>query len=73
MFPVNRLSPEERAQISTQIQELKATYNQLCEESGNQIQELHTELAREAEQKVFLPHFIHIQQYECLYPIISHR
>ncbi|XP_040192936.1 microtubule-actin cross-linking factor 1 isoform X13 [Rana temporaria] len=47
----DKLSPEERAQISTQIQELKATYNQLCEESGNQIQELHTELAREAEQK----------------------
>ncbi|XP_073471424.1 microtubule-actin cross-linking factor 1 isoform X15 [Aquarana catesbeiana] len=47
----DKLSPEERAQISTQIQELKATYNRLCEESGNQIQELHTELAREAEQK----------------------
>ncbi|XP_077338186.1 microtubule-actin cross-linking factor 1 isoform X18 [Lithobates pipiens] len=47
----DKLSPEEREQISTQIQELKATYNRLCEESGNQIQELHTELAREAEQK----------------------
>ncbi|XP_072273954.1 microtubule-actin cross-linking factor 1 isoform X13 [Pyxicephalus adspersus] len=47
----DKMSPEERSQISSQIQELKATYNRLCEESGNQIQELHTELAREAEQK----------------------
>ncbi|KAM9320102.1 microtubule-actin cross-linking factor 1 [Gastrophryne carolinensis] len=47
----DKLSPGERAEISSQIQELNATYNKLCNESDNQIQELHTELAREAEQK----------------------
>ncbi|XP_056412553.1 microtubule-actin cross-linking factor 1 isoform X4 [Hyla sarda] len=47
----DKLSPEEKAEISSQIQELKGTYNRLCEESDNQIQVLHTELAREAEQK----------------------
>ncbi|XP_071992635.1 microtubule-actin cross-linking factor 1 isoform X17 [Engystomops pustulosus] len=47
----DKLSPEEKAEISSQIQALKGTYDGLCEESDNQIQELHTELAREAEQK----------------------
>ncbi|XP_044142353.1 LOW QUALITY PROTEIN: microtubule-actin cross-linking factor 1-like [Bufo gargarizans] len=47
----DKLSPEEKVEISSQIQELKDTYNKLCEESDNQIQVLHTELAREAEQK----------------------
>ncbi|XP_068124915.1 microtubule-actin cross-linking factor 1 isoform X5 [Hyperolius riggenbachi] len=46
-----KLSPKEKAEISSQIQELKATYNKLCEESDSQIQELHTEIARKAEQK----------------------
>ncbi|XP_075053845.1 microtubule-actin cross-linking factor 1 [Mixophyes fleayi] len=47
----DKMSPEERAEITSQIQELKGTYNRLCEESDNQIQELHSELALEAEQK----------------------
>ncbi|XP_075709206.1 microtubule-actin cross-linking factor 1-like isoform X17 [Rhinoderma darwinii] len=47
----DKLSPEEKADISSQIQQLKGTYNRLCEESDNQIQVLHTKLAREAEQK----------------------
>ncbi|XP_063810192.1 microtubule-actin cross-linking factor 1 isoform X17 [Pseudophryne corroboree] len=47
----DKMSPEERAEITAQIQELKGTYNHLCEESDNQIQELHTELAWKAEQK----------------------
>ncbi|KAM8975105.1 microtubule-actin cross-linking factor 1 [Pelodytes ibericus] len=47
----DRLSPEEREEISSQIQELKKTYNQLCEESDNQIQQLNSQLAKEAEQK----------------------
>ncbi|KAG9492983.1 hypothetical protein GDO78_001103 [Eleutherodactylus coqui] len=47
----DKLSPEEKNEISSQIQELKGTYNRLCEESDNQIQVLHTEIAREAEQK----------------------
>ncbi|CAH2222206.1 microtubule-actin cross-linking factor 1 isoform X5 [Pelobates cultripes] len=47
----DRLSPEERENISSQILDLKETYNQLCDESDHQIQQLHTQLAREAEQK----------------------
>uniref|UniRef100_A0A8C5PE50 Microtubule actin crosslinking factor 1 n=1 Tax=Leptobrachium leishanense TaxID=445787 RepID=A0A8C5PE50_9ANUR len=47
----DRLSPEERDEISSQIRELKETYDQLCEESDQQMQQLHTELVREAEQK----------------------
>ncbi|KAM4795882.1 microtubule-actin cross-linking factor 1 [Rhinophrynus dorsalis] len=48
----DRLSPVEREEISSQIQELKGTYNRLCEDSTNQIQQLQSQLAREAEQKV---------------------
>ncbi|XP_063311802.1 microtubule-actin cross-linking factor 1 isoform X18 [Pelobates fuscus] len=47
----DRLSPEERENISSQILDLKETYDQLCDESDHQIQQLHTQLAREAEQK----------------------
>ncbi|KAM4701985.1 microtubule-actin cross-linking factor 1 [Discoglossus pictus] len=47
----DRLSPLEREELSSQIEELKGTYNSLCEESDNQIQQLHTRLTQEAEQK----------------------
>ncbi|XP_053310588.1 microtubule-actin cross-linking factor 1 [Spea bombifrons] len=47
----DRLSAGEKEDISKQIQELKETYDKLCEESDNQIQQLHSHLAQEAEQK----------------------
>uniref|UniRef100_A0A673B8L7 Microtubule actin crosslinking factor 1 n=1 Tax=Sphaeramia orbicularis TaxID=375764 RepID=A0A673B8L7_9TELE len=49
---VFRLSPEERAQVEAQLDELKATYNQLCDSSTQQLQQLEQQLAKEEERKV---------------------
>uniref|UniRef100_A0A673B7Q9 Microtubule actin crosslinking factor 1 n=1 Tax=Sphaeramia orbicularis TaxID=375764 RepID=A0A673B7Q9_9TELE len=48
---VFRLSPEERAQVEAQLDELKATYNQLCDSSTQQLQQLEQQLAKEEERK----------------------
>lgn len=47
-----RLSPEERAQVEAQLDELKATYTQLCDSSNQQLQQLQQQLAKEEERKV---------------------
>ncbi|XP_053563261.1 microtubule-actin cross-linking factor 1 isoform X2 [Bombina bombina] len=47
----DRLSPQEREELTSQVDELKATYSHLCEKSENQIQQLQGQLAQEAEQK----------------------
>lgn len=47
-----RLSPEERAHVEAQLGELTATYNQLCDSSTQQLQQLEQQLAKEEERKV---------------------
>lgn len=47
-----RLSPEERAHVEAQLDELTATYNQLCDSSTQQLQQLEQQLAKEEERKV---------------------
>lgn len=47
-----RLSPEERAHVTSQLDELTDTYNQLCQSSSAQLQQLEEQLAREEERKV---------------------
>ncbi|XP_075460627.1 microtubule-actin cross-linking factor 1 isoform X19 [Ascaphus truei] len=47
----DKLSAEERREISSHIQELKETYSRLCDESESHVQQLHNQLAHEAEQK----------------------
>lgn len=49
---LSRLSPEERAQVEAQLDELTATYNQLCDSSTQQLQQLEQQLAKEEERKV---------------------
>uniref|UniRef100_A0A3Q2P4T9 Microtubule actin crosslinking factor 1 n=1 Tax=Fundulus heteroclitus TaxID=8078 RepID=A0A3Q2P4T9_FUNHE len=48
----SKLSPEERAQVEAQLDELTATYNQLRESSTQQLQQLEQQLAKEEERKV---------------------
>lgn len=48
----SKLSPEERANVEAQLDELTATYNQLCESSTQQLQQLEQQLAKEEERKV---------------------
>uniref|UniRef100_A0A3Q3L7B8 Microtubule actin crosslinking factor 1 n=1 Tax=Labrus bergylta TaxID=56723 RepID=A0A3Q3L7B8_9LABR len=48
----SRLSPEERAHVEAQQDELTATYNQLCDSSTQQLQQLEQQLAKEEERKV---------------------
>lgn len=50
----SRLSPEERAHVEAQLDELTATYNQLCDSSTQQLQQLEQQLAKEEERKVDL-------------------
>nr|XP_033493657.1 microtubule-actin cross-linking factor 1, isoforms 1/2/3/5 isoform X20 [Epinephelus lanceolatus] len=47
----SKLSPEERAQVEAQLDELTATYNQLCDSSTQQLQQLEQQLAKEEERK----------------------
>lgn len=49
-----RLSPEERAQVASQLDELKSTYSQLCDHTSDQLQQLEEQLAKEEKQKVDL-------------------
>uniref|UniRef100_A0A3Q2DDQ7 Dystonin n=1 Tax=Cyprinodon variegatus TaxID=28743 RepID=A0A3Q2DDQ7_CYPVA len=46
-----KLSPEERAQVEAQLEELTATYNQLLDSSTQQLQQLEQQLAEEEERK----------------------
>ncbi|XP_068566973.1 microtubule-actin cross-linking factor 1 isoform X14 [Cebidichthys violaceus] len=48
----SKLSPDERAHVEAQLDELKATYNQLCNSSSQQLQQLEQQLAKEEERKV---------------------
>ncbi|XP_070841133.1 microtubule-actin cross-linking factor 1, isoforms 1/2/3/4/5 isoform X12 [Chaetodon trifascialis] len=47
----SKLSPEERAHVEAQLDELTATYNQLCNSSTQQLQQLEQQLAKEEERK----------------------
>ncbi|XP_068566964.1 microtubule-actin cross-linking factor 1, isoforms 1/2/3/4/5 isoform X5 [Cebidichthys violaceus] len=47
----SKLSPDERAHVEAQLDELKATYNQLCNSSSQQLQQLEQQLAKEEERK----------------------
>ncbi|KAG8451599.1 hypothetical protein GDO86_003700 [Hymenochirus boettgeri] len=48
----DRLSPQEKEEITLQIQDLKEKYRHLCEESESQMQQLNTQLAQKAEQQI---------------------
>uniref|UniRef100_A0A3B1JHF0 Microtubule actin crosslinking factor 1 n=1 Tax=Astyanax mexicanus TaxID=7994 RepID=A0A3B1JHF0_ASTMX len=48
----SKLSPEERAQVTSQLDELTATYSQLCDSSAVQLQQLEEQLAKEEKRKV---------------------
>ncbi|MCI4392014.1 hypothetical protein PGIGA_G00141030 [Pangasianodon gigas] len=47
----SKLSPEERAQVTSQLDELKSTYSQLCDRSAAQLQQLEEQLAKEEKRK----------------------
>uniref|UniRef100_A0A3B4U476 Microtubule actin crosslinking factor 1 n=1 Tax=Seriola dumerili TaxID=41447 RepID=A0A3B4U476_SERDU len=48
----SKLSPEERAHVEAQLDELTSTYNQMCDSSTQQLQQLEQQLAKEEERKV---------------------
>ncbi|XP_055368989.1 microtubule-actin cross-linking factor 1 isoform X23 [Betta splendens] len=48
----SKLSSEERAHVEAQLDELTATYNQLCDSSTQQLQQLEQQLAKAEETKV---------------------
>ncbi|XP_029587440.1 microtubule-actin cross-linking factor 1, isoforms 1/2/3/5 isoform X26 [Salmo trutta] len=47
----SKLSPEERAQVTSQMDELTATYSQLCDSSTAQLQQLVQQQAKEEQRK----------------------
>ncbi|KAM6959202.1 microtubule-actin cross-linking factor 1 [Aplochiton taeniatus] len=47
----SKLSPEERAQVTSQLDQLKATYGELRDSSTQQVQQLEQQLAKEEERK----------------------
>uniref|UniRef100_A0A3B4YM64 Microtubule actin crosslinking factor 1 n=1 Tax=Seriola lalandi dorsalis TaxID=1841481 RepID=A0A3B4YM64_SERLL len=49
----SKLSPEERAHVEAQLDELTSTYNQMCDSSTQQLQQLEQQLAKEEERKVY--------------------
>uniref|UniRef100_A0A8B9UZI8 Uncharacterized protein n=1 Tax=Anas zonorhyncha TaxID=75864 RepID=A0A8B9UZI8_9AVES len=51
----HKLSHQEKEQISAQIAALKDTYQTLCSDSTEQLQQLQSQLAQEAEHKVLVP------------------
>uniref|UniRef100_A0A674GD33 Microtubule actin crosslinking factor 1 n=1 Tax=Taeniopygia guttata TaxID=59729 RepID=A0A674GD33_TAEGU len=51
----HKLSQPEKDQISAQIDALKETYQALCSNSTEQLQQLQSQLAQETEHKVLLP------------------
>uniref|UniRef100_A0A8C7UM70 Microtubule actin crosslinking factor 1 n=1 Tax=Oncorhynchus mykiss TaxID=8022 RepID=A0A8C7UM70_ONCMY len=48
----SRLSPEERAQVTSQLDELTATYSQLCDSSTAQLQQLVQQQAKEDQSAI---------------------
>ncbi|XP_028819114.1 microtubule-actin cross-linking factor 1 isoform X6 [Denticeps clupeoides] len=46
-----KLSPDERAQVTAQLEELTSTYTQLCDSSAAQMQQLEEQMAKEEEHK----------------------
>uniref|UniRef100_A0A674F3U1 Microtubule actin crosslinking factor 1 n=1 Tax=Salmo trutta TaxID=8032 RepID=A0A674F3U1_SALTR len=48
----SRLSPEERAQVTSQMDELTATYSQLCDSSTAQLQQLVQQQAKEDQSAI---------------------
>uniref|UniRef100_A0A671XCI9 Microtubule actin crosslinking factor 1 n=1 Tax=Sparus aurata TaxID=8175 RepID=A0A671XCI9_SPAAU len=50
----SKLSLEERANVEAQLDELTATYNQLCDSSTQQLQQLEQQMAKEEERKIAL-------------------
>ncbi|XP_062342611.1 microtubule-actin cross-linking factor 1 isoform X3 [Osmerus eperlanus] len=48
----SKLSPDERARVKTQLEELTAAYGQMCESSSSQLLQLERQLAKEEERKV---------------------
>ncbi|CAB1420218.1 unnamed protein product [Pleuronectes platessa] len=49
----SKLSPGERAQVEAQLDQLRSTYNQMCDSSTQQLQQLEQQLAKEEERKVY--------------------
>uniref|UniRef100_A0A8D3B6U9 Microtubule actin crosslinking factor 1 n=1 Tax=Scophthalmus maximus TaxID=52904 RepID=A0A8D3B6U9_SCOMX len=49
----SKLSPEERAQVEAQLDGLTSTYNQMCDSSTQQLQQLEQQLAKAEERKVY--------------------
>ncbi|KAL6456951.1 hypothetical protein MHYP_G00339140 [Metynnis hypsauchen] len=47
----SKLSAEERAQVTSQLDDLTATYKQLCDSSAAQLQQLEEQLAKEEKRK----------------------
>ncbi|XP_047185982.1 microtubule-actin cross-linking factor 1 isoform X7 [Scophthalmus maximus] len=47
----SKLSPEERAQVEAQLDGLTSTYNQMCDSSTQQLQQLEQQLAKAEERK----------------------
>nr|XP_029519433.1 microtubule-actin cross-linking factor 1 isoform X14 [Oncorhynchus nerka] len=52
----SKLSPEERVQVTSQLDELTATYSQLCDRSTARLQQLEQEQAKEEQRKVVQQH-----------------
>ncbi|XP_075995247.1 microtubule-actin cross-linking factor 1 isoform X3 [Genypterus blacodes] len=48
----SKLSLRERARVEEQLEELKATYSQMCDSSTQQLQQLEQQLAKEEDRKV---------------------
>eukprot|EP00062_Callorhinchus_milii_P022483 gi/632980302/ref/XP_007906959.1/ PREDICTED: microtubule-actin cross-linking factor 1 isoform X3 [Callorhinchus milii] len=47
----NRMSEEEREQVTSQLNDLKETYNQLCDQSAEQVQQIQNQLTQEVQRK----------------------
>ncbi|KAI5091811.1 microtubule-actin cross-linking factor 1 isoform X12, partial [Silurus meridionalis] len=47
----SKMSPEECAQVTSQLDELKSTYSQMCDRSAAQLQHLEEQLAKEEKRK----------------------
>ncbi|XP_078093960.1 microtubule-actin cross-linking factor 1 isoform X3 [Mustelus asterias] len=47
----NRMSPDEQQQVTSQLNTLKETYGQLCQQSAEQLQQLQNKLTQEVQRK----------------------
>ncbi|XP_054619826.1 microtubule-actin cross-linking factor 1, isoforms 1/2/3/4 isoform X6 [Dunckerocampus dactyliophorus] len=47
----SKLSPEERAHVEAQLNQLRSTYKQMCDSSTQQLKQLERQLAKEEERK----------------------